>query len=135
IHIPASDPVRLGAWLLLGASVLLLIVFQAGHPLVGSAVAAAVGGTLLVLWLSAGGATRLLRAVPRAALPYALRQGIANLYRPGNQTTTVVLALGFGVYLIATLLLTQANVLRPLLLDSDTRGNLLFFDVQEDQVE
>src|SRR5690606_17808156 len=90
IHVPGSDPVRLGAWFLLGGSVLLLIVFQAGDLLAGSIVAGAIGVTLLVLWLFAGGATRLLRLVPRASLPYALRQGIANLYRPANQTTTVV---------------------------------------------
>src|SRR5690606_21084289 len=87
------------------------------------------------LWLVAHGLTRAVQRIPRAGLAYPLRQGLANLYRPGNQTATVVLALGFGAFLIATLILTQANILRPLEVDTAARGNLLFFDVQEDQVD
>ena len=46
--------------------------------------------------------------------PYVWRQGLANLQRPSNQTTTVVLAIGFGAFLLGTLLLVQANLLRTL---------------------
>jgi putative ABC transport system permease protein len=133
LRIAGGDPVRWLAWVLLGASVLLLIVYQAGSLLLGSIVTGAIGGTLLVLWIAAHSVTTLLRRTPRSALAYPVRQGIANLYRPGNQTATVVLALGFGVYLIGTLLLTQSNLLRPLTVDAESRGNLLLFDVQEDQ--
>jgi putative ABC transport system permease protein len=129
------DPVRWLAWGVLAGSVLLLIMVQAGQPMVGLSVAGGIAGTLVVLWLTARGLTRLLRRMPRTGLAYPVRQGLANLYRPGNQTATVVLALGFGIFLIATLLLTQTNLLRPLLVDEAGRGNLLFFDVQQDQVE
>ncbi|HEX6993654.1 MAG TPA: FtsX-like permease family protein [Gammaproteobacteria bacterium] len=129
------DLVRTGAWAALIASVLLLIVYQAQSVGVGLAMAAGIGATLLVLWLAARIAARSLRAAPRGALPYTARQGIANLYRPGNQTVTVVLALGFGAFLIATLILTQANILRPLAVNTETRFNLILLDVQADQVE
>ena len=46
--------------------------------------------------------------------PYVWRQGLANLQRPSNQTTTIVLAIGFGAFLLGTLLLVQANLLRTL---------------------
>src|SRR5690606_23571716 len=60
----------------------------------------------------------------------------ANLYRPGNQTRTVVLGLGFGVFLLATLVLTQHTLLRPLRVDgSEARANLVLWDVQDDQEE
>lgn len=135
IRIAGTDPLRWAAWTLLAASVLGLIALQAGELLLGAIVTAGVGGTLLVLWAAARVVTTGLRRTPRTGLAYPVRQGIANLYRPGNQTATVVLALGFGVYLIATLLLTQSNILRPLMVDLNTRGNLLLFDVQEDQVQ
>ena len=131
----SRDFVRSGAWVALIASVLLLVVYQAQSGGVGLAIAAGIGGTLLILWLAARAAARMLRAAPRGALPYTLRQGIANLYRPGNQTVTVVLALGFGAFLIATLMLTQANILRPLTVNTETRFNLILLDVQADQVE
>jgi putative ABC transport system permease protein len=72
--------------------------------------------------------------VLRAGWPYVVRQGVANLYRPANQTRAVVLSLGFGAFLITTLYLVQANLLRQFdLTTSASRGNLLFFDVQDDQ--
>ena len=46
----------------------------------------------------------------------------------------VVLALGFGVFLLSTLLLVQHNLLRDLRVDRGAaRPNLVFFDVQPDQ--
>lgn len=125
---------RTAASAAIGLSVLVLVMYQTQTAVVGLAIAAGIGGTLLVLWVAARVVTRLLRRSPRARLAYPLRQGVANLHRPGNQTVTVVLALGFGVFLIATLVLTQANILRPLMVDTDARSNLIFFDVQADQV-
>ncbi len=58
----------------------------------------------------------LRRFFPRR-LPYLYRQGLANLYRPANQTLMVVLALGFGAFLLSTLLLVQHNLLRELRVD------------------
>lgn len=134
--VPAApaDPLRIGAWALLIASVFGLVIQQAGDLRVGVAVTGAIAVTFGVLRGVARVATTVLRRTPRAGLAYTIRQGIANLYRPGNQTVTVVLALGFGVFLLATLLLTQANLLRPLAIDAESRGNLLLFDVQDDQV-
>jgi len=89
---------------------------------------------LVVLLLSATVLSALARRVLRAGWPYVVRQGIANLYRPANQTRAVVLSLGFGAFLITTLYLVQANLLRQFDLTTQaSRGNLLFFDVQEDQ--
>jgi putative ABC transport system permease protein len=129
-----GDPLRWTAWAALGASVVLLLVLQLRDLRVGLGVAGGVAATTLVLWLAAIGVMRLVRRLPRERWAYTVRQGVANLYRPGNQTPTVVLALGFGVFLIATLLLTQHNLLRPLRVgDEATRANLLLWDVQEDQ--
>jgi putative ABC transport system permease protein len=59
---------------------------------------------------------------------------VANLYRPGNQTRAVTLALGFGAFLISTLYLVQSNLLRRFTsVSAEARGNVIFFDVQQDQ--
>lgn len=127
------DYPRFAAWLALGLSVVLLVIHQVGAVAAGLGTAAGIGLTLGVLWAIAAGATRLLRRLPHGIFPYTIRQGIANLHRPGNQTTTVLLALGFGVFLISTLVLTRSTILRPLQVDA-ARGNLLLFDVQTDQL-
>jgi putative ABC transport system permease protein len=56
------------------------------------------------------------------------------LYRPGNQTRAVILALGFGAFLVSTLYLVQTNILRRFTVAAgESRGNVVFFDVQQDQ--
>ncbi|HEU4454786.1 MAG TPA: FtsX-like permease family protein, partial [Longimicrobium sp.] len=138
------DPVRLGRgdparWLAgaaLAGSVLLLLAYQVDDVQVGASLAAGIAGTLAVLWAVAWAITQGVRRLPRTRLPYTARQGLANLYRPGNQTRTVTVALGFGVFLLATLLLVQHSLLLPLRTDGvGERANLLFWDVQDDQVD
>src|ERR1019366_10384256 len=51
-----------------------------------------------------------------------------------NQTQSVILSLGFGAFLITTLVLVQSNLLRQFNVKVDqSNANLVFFDVQEDQ--
>jgi len=128
------DAWTLGAWGLLAASIAALVMSQAGEWRTGAGFVGGIAATLLALWASAWLVTRAVRRAPTGGLPYPARQGIANLYRPGNQTRVVVLALGFGVFLLATLYLTQHNLLAPLRQNAEqTRANLLVFDVQQDQ--
>ena len=127
------DAWTIGGWTLLAASIAALILLQAGEIGTGIGFAAGVALTLGVLWTAAWLVTKAARRAPVRALGYPARQGIANLYRPGNQTRVVVIALGFGVYLLAVVYLMQSNLLRPLRVNAETQGNLLLFDVQQDQ--
>jgi putative ABC transport system permease protein len=98
----------------------------------GLAYSVAVGLAIGILWLAAAGLVFAARRFARPGLPFPIRQGIAALYRPGNQTRAVVLALGFGVFLIGTLYQVQRNLLRTLNVRLDqSRANVVFFDVQE----
>jgi putative ABC transport system permease protein len=126
------DRWRWGAWGALAASVLLLASLQVGSLRVGAAFALGIGLALAVLAAASGAAVHGMRRLRPGGGLYTLRQGLANLHRPGNQTVAVVLALGFGVFLLATLYVAQDNLLRPLQ-RSEVRANLLLWDVQEDQ--
>ncbi|HEX2855787.1 MAG TPA: FtsX-like permease family protein [Opitutaceae bacterium] len=69
-------------------------------------------------------------------MPYVLRQGVANLYRPNNRTVLLLLSLGLGTFLMLTLFLTRTTLLQEISQSSGKgRPNLLFIDVQDDQVE
>lgn len=95
---------------------------------------AATGIAILALALSAGLLSWAARKGLRTRWPYVIRQGVANLYRPGNQTRAVTLALGFGAFLVSTLYLVQNNILgRFTTAAAESRGNVVFFDVQQDQ--
>jgi putative ABC transport system permease protein len=54
---------------------------------------------------------RLVLARTRLSLPSSLRQGLANLYRPGNQSAAVLAALGVGVMLILSVFLMQNSII------------------------
>jgi len=68
-------------------------------------------------------------------LPSSLRQGLANLYRPCNQSAAVLAALGTGVMLILSVYLMQAQVLREIQdTASPTLPNLFLVDVTNDEI-
>jgi putative ABC transport system permease protein len=128
------DPARGAAALALAASLVSLAVIQAGRLAYGLAFAAGTFAALGALWLAALLLVRGLRRFVPKRLPYLYRQGLANLHRPANQTLMVVLALGFGAFLLSTLLLVQHNLLRGLRTGRGaSRPNVVFFDVQPDQ--
>jgi putative ABC transport system permease protein len=116
------------------ASVVAIAIARSAEVDEGLWVSASIGLVLAALWGSAAVLSSLARRLIRGNWPYAVRQGIANLQRPSNQTRPVVLALGFGVFLVTTVYLVQTNLLRQFTLSAEASiGNLLFFDVQEDQ--
>ena len=115
-------------------SVLALALSRANTVQRGIGFTAAIGGAIGILYLSASLLSWLARKALRPSWPFPLRQGIASLYRPGNQTRAVVLALGFGVFLMGTLYQVQQNILRTLgVRIGESRSNVVFFDVQESQ--
>ena len=70
-----------------------------------AALAVALGLLSLAAWIF----LRLLRVFQRRVprLPASLRQGLANLYRPGNQAQSAVVSLGVGVMFTLTVFLVQ----------------------------
>ena len=116
------------------ASVVVLAIARAGGVKEGFAISGAIAGVLLLLLASASLLMWVARKAMRAGWPYVLRQGVANLYRPANQTRSVVLSLGFGAFLVSTLYLLQTTLLTRFSVDAAASGgNVLFYDVQDDQ--
>jgi putative ABC transport system permease protein len=129
------DPLRITLSLAIAVSVLELGLSRANTIQRGLGFTAAIAAAIGVLWFSAALLSWMARRLLRPAWPFPIRQGIASLYRPGNQTRAVVLALGFGVFLMGTLYQVQYNILSTL--DArlgESRANVVFFDVQEAQL-
>jgi putative ABC transport system permease protein len=78
----------------------------------------------------------LARKFSLRSLPFAWRQGIANLYRPTNRTLLLLVSLGMGTFLMMTLYLSRETLLGQLrVVGGNDRPNLMLFDIQDDQVE
>jgi putative ABC transport system permease protein len=116
------------------ASVLAIALTRARTVQIGVGYAAAILTAVGVLWLTAAFLAAAARRLARPGLTFVVRQGIANLHRPGNQTRAVILSLGLGVFLMSTIYQVQQNLLGQLDMRLEqSRANVVFFDVQDDQ--
>jgi putative ABC transport system permease protein len=62
------------------------------------------------------------------------RQGLANLYRPNNQTTILIISIGLGTALICTLFFVQSILINRVSLSAGTnQPNIVLFDIQSSQ--
>jgi len=108
-------------------------------PIVGTGFAMVFTITLLVLIALASvtlWAVRVLLNRVRLQLPSSLRHGLANLYRPGNQSAAVMAALGSGVMLILSVYLVQAQVLRELRETASPKlPNIFLVDITTDEAD
>jgi putative ABC transport system permease protein len=122
-----------GALSLLG--LLGLAVWQAGSLKVGAFFLGGLGATSAVLYVTALVLTRLLRRL-RGVGPFALSQAVNSLYRPGNQTRIILLAVGLGAFVVLAVQSLQTNLVREFDFTRNQRLPSLFFvDIQKSQVE
>ena len=90
-----------------------------------------IAAAFLVLWGIARTLTFLLRRFFPKKWSYVVRQGIANLFRPENQTVLLVVTIGLGTMLLSTLFLTQNLLLKQVEFSgSGTQPNMILFDIQ-----
>jgi len=134
----AGDERRID-WLSLGAALLIVLVllaltsYQASSIRIGGIFVGMLVGTALALNLIGVGLMRLLRRARR--LPsFVLRQGVGSLYRPGNQTKVILIAVGLGTLFVTAMRLQQANLMRELDVDrSLAASDMYLIDIQKDQ--
>jgi putative ABC transport system permease protein len=128
------DALRIAAAIILPVSVIGLAAIQIGSLIRAVWFAGAITLALAMLWLVSLALITAARHWTPRSLPYLVRQGFANLHRPANQTVTVVLALGFGAFILTTLFTAQENLLRIISIeDVAERPNLVLFDIQTEQ--
>lgn len=129
------DPVAVALYAAVVAGIMAFAMYQAPSPLVGSLY---VVGLLVIFGLLVLMSRLVLRGArwfSRRSSSYTLSQSIANLRRPNNQTTIMMLAVGFGTFLITLMALIQGSLVNQLQLsDDNNRANTILFDIQKDQV-
>jgi putative ABC transport system permease protein len=128
------DPLRWLAGVALAAGAVGFAISQTRNWRIGLGFAVGLGMAFAALAITA----RVLvfaarRRLPRA-LPFSVRQGIANLHRPNNRTLLLLLSLGLGTFLMVSLYLVQRNLLSQLISTSGkNQPNTVLFDIQPSQ--
>jgi putative ABC transport system permease protein len=112
-----------------------LSAWQAGSWKVGAFFLAGLGATSAVLYLSAIVLTFVLKKF-RQFGSFSVRQAINSLYRPGNQTRIILLAVGLGAFVVLAVQSLQSNLVREFdFTRNQTLPSLFIIDVQKSQVD
>ena len=87
----------------------------------------------------AGVAWSLIKLVKKyfpSGWSFIWRQSLANLFRPNNQTMVLVVVIGLGAFLIATLNIVQNSLLNQVeFVGQENQSNTILFDIQPPQKE
>ena len=130
----ARDPWRLALVAVLVTGIVLFSVTQSRQWYQGVGFAAGLIVAFALLSFVARGLIATARRLLPARWPYVWRQGMANLFRPDNQTVTMVVALGLGAFLLTTLYLLQFSLVGHISqVGGERQSNMVLFDIQPDQ--
>jgi putative ABC transport system permease protein len=116
------------------AFVLALAVVETGSLEVAAYFTGAVVLALGVLALAARGLAWAARRLGPRLPGYHLRQGLANLHRPGNQTRSTLTAIGVGVLLVVLIGVIEASLQETIAVeDREELPSVFLVDVQPDE--
>lgn len=131
-----KDPLKWGIYLLLLIS-MLLFLFSLTSSWITAAIftvglilsfALLYGVANLVMWMAK-------RFFPRKR-SFVLRQGISNLFRPNNQTKTLMISIGLGTAILSTLFIIQGLILNNVgSMDAGSQPNTVLYGIKSDQVD
>lgn len=113
----------------------IIAIFTSEQPWMAAIFVAGSVGALIAFRLAAITVIRVARAVPRPK-GAKLRMALANLHRPGAPTASVIVSLGLGLTVLATVALIEGNLANQL--NKTLRGEapgFFFIDIQPDQID
>lgn len=127
------DWVQIAVGILVVAGLLVISSWQAGSFKIGVIFLIALAVMTLVLNLTATGLMKLVRGF-RHVPSFTVRQGINSLYRPGNQTRIILMAVGLGVFFVVGVRSLQLNLRYELGVDLENfKADMYLIDIQGDQ--
>ncbi|CAN5482418.1 ABC transporter permease [soil metagenome] len=114
---------------------LALAAWQAGSLKVGAFFLVGLGLTSVFLYLAAVVLTLVLRRF-RNFGSFSIAQAINSLYRPGNQTRIILLAVGLGAFVVLAVQSLQSNLVREFdFTRNQTLPSLFIIDIQKIQID
>lgn len=124
---------RWASGFLFSLGLVLIVFWQAGSMRRGLVFLAALVVSAAVLSGMSVLALKLLRRLPPSS-HMTRRYGLANLFRPNNQASSIITALGMGIMLALTVRLAQMDMVAMLKENAEINPpNYFFIDIQGDQ--
>jgi putative ABC transport system permease protein len=128
------DPIKWLIYALIGLFIFGFTYYQTGRIKDSLIFIAGISTALGLLTLVAWGLMKFVRKFFPKSWSFPVRQSIANMYRPQNQTLTLMVSIGLGTMLISTLFLIQQLLLKQIgFAGSGNQPNMILFDIQPQQ--
>ncbi len=125
---------RLTAIILIVLFPILAAAYQTNNIVTGLAFAAGLAVALGSLALVAIGLLKLVRKFFPKNARFVFRHALSNLYRPNNQTQALMVTIGLGGFIIATLNIIQSSLLGQVeFTGTKNQSNTILFDIQPAQ--
>ncbi len=131
-----GDPLKWAIHALIFTTILTFLWVLTGSLKDASIFASGLLASFLGLYLAA----RLLMWAIRRFFPvkwsFVFRQGLSNLYRPNNQTRTLLVSIGLGTAVLTTLFIIQGLLLENVSgMDAGNQPNMILYGIERDQAE
>ena len=115
-------------------SIFLFLWRLTGDWMSGVAFSAALVVAFIVLYF----VSKLIMWTVRRFFPrnwsFVLRQGLSNLYRPNNQTQTLLISIGLGTAVLTTLFIVQGLLLKNVAeMDAGNQPNMILYGIESHQ--
>lgn len=112
----------------------LAAAYQTRDLLTGAFFSLGIGVALGLLALVALGILFSARKFFPKGAGFVLRHALSNLFRPNNQTQALLVTIGLGAFIIATLNITQSSLLNEVAYtENKNQSNTILFDIQPGQ--
>ena len=129
------DWLRIATIASITAALVVLASWQADSWRVGAYVSGGFAGVAIVLHFAAAGLVRVVAPLSRVAW-FPLRHAVISLGRPGNQTRTILLAVGLGSFFLIGVRALQVNLLQEFALEvREDAPDMFLLDIQQDQAD
>ncbi len=127
---------RLAAIVLIASFPLMFAAYQTRSWLTGGMFFIGLGAALGLLTLVAMLLLYLVRKYFPANASFVWRHALSNLFRPNNQTRMLMVAIGLGSFIIATLNIVEKSLLGQVeFTGQENQSNTILFDIQPFQKE
>lgn len=92
--------------------------------------------SFFILYLMSGLLVWLVKNYFPRKWNFVFRQGIANLYRPNNQTKTLIVSIGLGTAIMTLLFIIQSLILTNVnSMDAGAQPNMILYGIETNQVD
>lgn len=126
--------VRWATLIFIGLFPILAAAYQTRSFFIGGSFTLGLAVALASLMLVAAGLLFLIRKFFPRQGTFIFRHALSNLFRPNNQTQVLLVTIGLGAFIIATLNIIQSSLLNQVEFKGNTnQSNTILFDIQSSQ--